>query len=163
MHCPNCGSSAPNEQKFCRSCGFDLKPISQLVGGTAEVLADDKWRRTLTKWVVIVFSVFVVASLTLFFLPPTNGDGGRGLSSPELAISLMALAMIFAVPAAILLLAIWWPKLVRRSPLQPSKLTEQWPQAEIGKTTNKMLVEPSLEAAASITENTTRQLEETKR
>lgn len=31
MHCPKCGAEAPLTQKFCRSCGFSLEKIPQLV------------------------------------------------------------------------------------------------------------------------------------
>ena len=31
MHCPGCGAEAPVTQKFCRSCGFSLEKVPQLV------------------------------------------------------------------------------------------------------------------------------------
>lgn len=31
MHCPKCGAEAPLTQKFCRSCGFSLEEIPQLL------------------------------------------------------------------------------------------------------------------------------------
>src|SRR5262245_34103265 len=30
MYCPNCGSEAPMDQKFCRSCGFGLGKVARL-------------------------------------------------------------------------------------------------------------------------------------
>lgn len=36
MHCPNCGTQASGEQKFCRACGIGLQAISQAL---AEELA----------------------------------------------------------------------------------------------------------------------------
>lgn len=38
MHCPNCGSEAPMEQKFCRSCGFGLGEVARLI---AEQVPDE--------------------------------------------------------------------------------------------------------------------------
>jgi hypothetical protein len=31
MHCPGCGTEAPVTQRFCRSCGFSLEKVPQLV------------------------------------------------------------------------------------------------------------------------------------
>jgi hypothetical protein len=39
MYCPDCGKENPAGQKFCRSCGLSLKPISQALAG--EVLLTD--------------------------------------------------------------------------------------------------------------------------
>jgi hypothetical protein len=33
MYCPNCGTQAPPDQRYCRSCGFSLQLISQVVTG----------------------------------------------------------------------------------------------------------------------------------
>lgn len=39
MHCPGCGTEAPVTQRFCRSCGFSLEKVPQLV---AEQLSDSE-------------------------------------------------------------------------------------------------------------------------
>lgn len=31
IHCPSCGHESALEQKFCRKCGFNLEPVSELV------------------------------------------------------------------------------------------------------------------------------------
>jgi hypothetical protein len=31
MHCPNCGNQSELDQKFCRTCGFNLGPVSKLI------------------------------------------------------------------------------------------------------------------------------------
>ena len=33
MFCPNCGTESSTEQKFCRSCGFTLHTVAQLLAG----------------------------------------------------------------------------------------------------------------------------------
>lgn len=49
MHCPNCGAEAPLTQKYCRSCGFNLEKVPELVAeqlSTLEVLHEtDKLER----------------------------------------------------------------------------------------------------------------------
>jgi hypothetical protein len=32
MHCPRCGTGAAANQQFCRSCGFGLEKVAELVG-----------------------------------------------------------------------------------------------------------------------------------
>jgi len=39
MHCPGCGTEAPVTQRFCRSCGFSLEKVPQLV---AEQLSEEE-------------------------------------------------------------------------------------------------------------------------
>jgi hypothetical protein len=39
MHCPRCGNNATVGQQFCRSCGFNLEKIAELLG---EQLASDR-------------------------------------------------------------------------------------------------------------------------
>lgn len=39
MHCPGCGTEAPVTQRFCRSCGFSLEKVPQLV---AEQLSESE-------------------------------------------------------------------------------------------------------------------------
>jgi hypothetical protein len=39
MHCPNCGSDASEDQRFCRSCGLGLEDFSRLL--TEKLLSEN--------------------------------------------------------------------------------------------------------------------------
>jgi hypothetical protein len=39
MHCPNCGSGASEDQRFCRSCGLGLEEFSRLL--TEKLVAEN--------------------------------------------------------------------------------------------------------------------------
>jgi hypothetical protein len=42
MYCPNCGTQASPEQKFCRSCGLSLQTISQVLAGQSPAAEPDR-------------------------------------------------------------------------------------------------------------------------
>src|SRR5262245_25954589 len=44
MHCPSCGAEAPLTQRFCRSCGFGLEKIPELVTEQLAVPGTEKLR-----------------------------------------------------------------------------------------------------------------------
>ena len=42
MHCPGCGTETPTSQKFCRSCGLDLQPVSLMLTNNPAVQISGK-------------------------------------------------------------------------------------------------------------------------
>jgi hypothetical protein len=42
MYCPSCGTPAPTDQKFCRSCGLNLQIHAQMLAGQPPVTEPDK-------------------------------------------------------------------------------------------------------------------------
>ena len=40
MHCPNCGTAAVKQQKFCRAYGFSLEQVAQLLDEAGHALPD---------------------------------------------------------------------------------------------------------------------------
>ncbi len=41
MFCPSCALQFDSEQRYCRSCGFDLKPIHHAIAGGADDEGDE--------------------------------------------------------------------------------------------------------------------------
>lgn len=70
MHCPSCGSEAPLTQKFCRSCGFSLERVPQLVAeqhSESHAMLDteaaaklQKRQREIERWLSITGIGFIV-------------------------------------------------------------------------------------------------------
>src|SRR5262245_53537077 len=80
MHCPNCGSEAPMEQKFCRSCGFGLGKVARLIAEQApdENLdsASDPKEELLKRYRRIWFIPFIGTFLVFGFYLATNKEIG---------------------------------------------------------------------------------------
>ena len=76
MHCPGCGTEAPVTQKFCRSCGFCLEKVPDLVAEqrseSEEILTSaaaerlQKRQQKIERWLLITglgFTALMVLSL----------------------------------------------------------------------------------------------------
>ncbi len=75
MHCPGCGTEAPLTQKFCRSCGFNLEKVPQLVAeqlSESQLVASNaskalqKRQREIERWLSVTgigFTVLVALSM----------------------------------------------------------------------------------------------------
>ena len=75
MHCPGCGTEAPVTQKFCRSCGFCLQKVPQLVAEQLSELEEhptsaaaeklQKRQKSIEHWLAITgFSFTVLMALS---------------------------------------------------------------------------------------------------
>jgi hypothetical protein len=42
MHCPDCGTRATANQKFCRSCGFSLEKVARLLAEQSSLPASSQ-------------------------------------------------------------------------------------------------------------------------
>lgn len=52
MHCPNCGTPAVADQRFCRSCGLSLPEFSQLLAEKLPALREElqDQKRKIERW-----------------------------------------------------------------------------------------------------------------
>jgi hypothetical protein len=162
MHCPNCGTKASAGQKFCRGCGFGLEKVEQLIAdqraaatdqttGATSGLSDDRLRN-LEKWVArALFALGGVLGGVMFWaiIGKVMIEKGKIF---EGSIILMILA-----GAALASLLAYLDSARKKSSSTRSNQQQRLPQVE---ETAKMLSEPSLETAASVTEHTTTRLEE---
>ena len=157
MLCPNCGTQTTMEQKFCRSCGMNLEPVSKALaahfaqGGGAEARAEGDGRRVkedelravsrmsrdLLPGVAVIFAAIMLVSSV-------------GLPALGLAYKLLALVTIL-IGALISAQAVLSPlrSLGRR------RRAARLEALEGGKATGPLLDESTIEPVPSVTERTT--------
>jgi hypothetical protein len=165
MHCPNCGTKASANQKFCRSCGFGLEKVEQLIVEQKMAATDqtteatgklsNKWLSKLEKWArLALFGLGgVLGSLLLWaIIFKVMIEQGRIFQG---SVTLMILA---AISLYIFVIYMYYER-KESAPIrsnQPRGLPESPGAAD----TAKMLPEPNTQMAASVTEQTTSKLEE---
>ena len=150
MYCPDCGKENPAGQKFCRSCGLSLKPISQALAGVSTAGVDESstvvvrgeprfWHNPLIYGLLVIVLGIIIGAV-----------GDKVLSSQTISdigtiISLLGVGLI-GVKGVMLIVAP--PRYSLRS--QPAPQAEQTSELKPG----LLSAEPP-----SVTENTTRQLD----
>lgn len=152
MYCPNCGKKITAEQKFCRSCGLGLEKIAQAVGEQHPVKSDEgaeERKERLERWgfyALCVFGAGVLLPLLYYIV--------RLLLSGRVLTGLGLLALIVVLGCGLLSVILFAEAEdikkagVKRRLSQAAELAEK-------ETTSRLLPEPSLEPAASITDRTT--------
>ena len=150
MHCPNCGTAAAAEQKFCRSCGLELQAISQLVaqqleGKTAAPTGLSRAERG-------------ARMARLMFLGISSLFGGAVLLALEKRYSSPALNL-FGLLCVLggTLLALYGVLEPMLFPVQTKRSLPQPVEPFVADTTSKLVA--AGEPGASIIEHTTRSLE----
>lgn len=162
MHCPRCGTAASEQQKFCRSCGFNVEQIAPLLAepltptpgdkAAAESGAEmqDQLRRT-ERWLSVALAVFFVLLLggiswmTIAKVMIEKGQFWAGLAF-----------LLFIASAATTLYFV-----ARREELREELAGRQSPPPAAlppEKSTAKRLPESPSEPVPSVTEHTTKQL-----
>jgi DNA-binding transcriptional MerR regulator len=91
MHCPRCGADALIEQQFCRSCGFNLEKVAELLDeqpappSSKDLAGARQHQRRLEHWAGIVgLALMSLVLLTLIYLIVSemmikSGKVGAGL------------------------------------------------------------------------------------
>ena len=149
MHCPNCGSVALIEQKFCRACGFGLEKVALLI---AERAPDENFKSAsdsgeeLPKGLRHWFSLFITLFLSFSVYLGASGN----ISVFGMVCFIVLLLGVLAVGAHIDFES---DRLGKRESSQPSSSIS-------APTTKKLTPQPGLEMNASVTEQTTANLAE---
>ncbi len=161
MHCPGCGTEAPVTQKFCRSCGFSLEKVPQLV---AEQLSESeeivpskaeklqKRQQEIDRWLfitgigVIVLIVLSLLSCLLYLMLAGNLPLLPGMVLLTLLLSGLVAGS----------LGIYSERLKRTLSGSSSLKQKQLPP---GEATSKLAIE-ALEQPFSVTERTTSLLDQ---
>ena len=155
MHCPNCGSEAPMEQKFCRSCGFGLGEVARLI---AEQVPDENldsasdpkeepskiFHQVWFPFFNVMFLLFLVYGFYWAF------NAGVGVSA-----SIVFIAFLLGMLAYGTYFEFGRKRAVGQQSPPPASSTN-------APTTNKLQPPPDLEMNASVTEQTTANLAERK-
>ena len=97
MYCPNCGSEAPMEQKFCRSCGFGLGKVARLFAeqapdenlDSASDPKEDPVKSTLQALLGFFFIMFGMCGIYM----ATAGRGGVIVGAVFTALFIVILAL----------------------------------------------------------------------
>jgi hypothetical protein len=158
MYCPNCGSETIADKKFCRSCGMDLQVILQAMNGELQppslaAAPAKSQRRQMMKYGFIALWAGLLFGVLLTILSDALIPLGPGLSSflSNLA-PLGGLVFVFGIGMMI------YSRFLPKTPaIQPPANTNPITSSPVA----QLPAEPFRQPIGSVTETTTRFLDET--
>jgi len=153
MHCPKCGTVASENQKFCRSCGFGLEKVADLIiadgNESGELPATWRMIERLRDFIFFGFLTILVGGISYGLIQKIMIEKGHFWQG------LLFLLVIYGGIAAVILSFVIDEKRMahrKRDATSPTEL----PPAE---TTNKLSLEVPRDPALSVTEGTTQSLD----
>lgn len=173
MHCPKCGTPAAEVQKFCRSCGFGLEKVAQLLEESPAVFgekppADENLDKLQTRlnimdklWqaALVTLGAGFVTAICWAIIAKVIIEKGQLISG---GLFLLFFLGIIVMGLSALYLESQKQKLAtikKRLPETPSLDSDLIAELNAN-TTNKLLAAPGSSSAASVTEETTARLAE---
>jgi hypothetical protein len=178
MHCPKCGTPAAEVQKFCRSCGFGLEKVAQLLEELPAATSEnppsgenlDKLQTRLNRmdqlWQagLVTLGCGFVTAICWAIISKVMIEKGNLISG---GLFLLFFLGIIVMGLSALYLESQKQKLATRKKRLPemrqsdSALSDsEWVAELNADTTNKLLADPGNSSAASVTEETTARLAE---
>jgi hypothetical protein len=148
MFCPNCGTKNEIKQRFCRSCGIELKEFLQGLSRLEKLdITNTDWLKKLGVFSLGCFSAAIICLLCVLIFSSLRLDLGSAL------VFMMVLFGIALGWLAIFLFDNYELKNALKSTREPENYLppthiERW-------NTNKELPESSFEPIPSVTEPTT--------
>jgi hypothetical protein len=152
MFCPDCGKENPAGQKFCRSCGLSLSPISQALAGEVSPANANNNSTIVVQGKQSFWQNPFIYALLLIILGIVIGVAGDNVFHTKTVSDIGTLIALLGVG----LLGFKGVMLVVR-PQRYEPRANPSPQIE---TTSKLTPALLSEEPPSVTENTTRQLDE---
>lgn len=154
MHCPRCGTVASENQKFCRSCGFGLEKVAELISETA----GEQSGELPTTWGMIerLRNLIFFGLLTILVGGVSYGVIQKiMIEKGHFWQGLLFLLVIYGGIAAVILSFVIDEKRMARRKRDATPPTELQP----AETTNKLSLEAPRDPVLSVTEGTTRSLD----